>query len=817
MNLILFNFKNYYNRSAKVYTAITDYEDNGQYLDTIYNYDFNPNDGIWATVILNTVYSNADYLIVYDKEYGEIVSRWFILESTRIRSEQYQCKLLRDVVADYRDIIINSPCFIEKATVKYGNPLLFNDEAMTFNQIKTSETAIRDNTGCAWIVGYINKEVGSTQISAPTKDAYYEEYASLQDIPFYQSTQSGGLRVGKDFSVRVGYQAGTIGGSKFYSKFNSSGLVAQSLYPAGDFENIRTVQGPYYTSNGAINAYAPIAAKGSAYLRNNASGFDSAVRTTVNLTTETTKNEFLAQYTTAGKIIKVGSNYYNVYRDNGTTKTVSYQLEREDTELTTYLNGLVNDTEIIAVQDATGSFRCYELTYTLTTYRLYLQETNIVNQYATTIPTTRNHLNDAPYDMFAIPYNIDSRFIVIKNGQYEVQNCDPEAGFAIASKITESLGDRLYDLQLLPYCPIRNLLFDPTVNVASLGAAYTNNATVDADYSYITKTTGSTTTNVSVIFWGQRSDFSFDIIHTYAPDPGSQYIQPDYFDLSVNVEDAKVQALCDMHRLVSPNYNGQFEFNIVKNNGVSYFTVDCTYKPYSPYIRVAPNFGGLYGQDFDDARGLICGGDFSLPTTTDAWKQYELNNKNYLNAFNRQIENMEIQNKYQRQSEVINALTGTASAGVGAGITGSMVGGTYGAAAGAIAGTALSGAGGIIDVSINDKLRTEALDYTKDQFGYQLGNIQALPYSLNRVSAFNVNNKIFPILEYYTCTDIEKQALRDKVKYNGMTIETIGTIAQYILPEETYIKGRIIRLPELKEDYHLAVAIAEELYKGVFI
>ena len=808
MTLYLFNYKNYYNRFAKSQKYISDYLDDetATLLDIIDDYDFNPNDGIWSSVILNTEYSNGDYLIVVD-EYRDIVSRWYLLESTRKRAEQYHCKLLRDVIADYKDIIINSPCFIEKATVKYGNPLLFNNEAMTFNQIKSNEILLRDKTCCPWIVGYINKDVSTTQITAPLKDNYVAEYASLQAIPFYSASQIG-LRVGTDFSVRIGYQAGTIGGSKFYTKFNSSGLIAQSLYPDGAFDDIRTVQGPYYTSTGAINAYEPIANKGSAFLRNNSAEFNEAVNTTLNLTTENNKNEFLAQYTTSGEVIKVGNSYYNIYRDTGTTKTIYYQVESTDSEINNYLNRLVNDTGVIEVKDASGSYRCYEITYTLTTYRLFLNEITLTNEYKTTIPTTRNHLNDAPYDMFAIPYNTDVRLSVQGSGTYDIASCDAYAGMAIASKIAETLGDRVYDLQLLPYCPFRSV-------VKRLADIDHTGLTADTDYSFITKTVGSNQRDVSIILWCNSSEFSFSIDKARIPVVGA--VVEEEFELTVNEADAKVQSQCDMHRLVSPNYNGQFEFNVVKNGGVDFFTVDCTYKPYSPYIRVAPNFGGLYGRDYDDARGLICGGDFSLPTTTDQWKQYELNNKNYLNAFNRQIENLEVQQKYQRIGEIANVITGTASAGVTGGMTGGLVGGPYGAAIGATAGAGLSALGGTIDVSINDKLRTEALDYTKDQFGYQLGNIQALPYSLNRVSSFNINNKIFPVLEYYTCTDIEKQALRDKVKYNGMTIETIGTIAQYIQDEVSYIKGRVIRIDQLKEDYHLAVAIAEEIYKGVFI
>ena len=74
----------------------------------------------------------------------------------------------------------------------------------------------------------------------------------------------------------------------------------------------------------------------------------------------------------------------------------------------------------------------------------------------------------------------------------------------------------------------------------------------------------------------------------------------------------------DLYRLCSPNYNGQFEFSVAKNNGVSLFNVDMTLRPFNPYIHVNPAFDSLYGRDFDDARGLICNGDFSLPLITDA-------------------------------------------------------------------------------------------------------------------------------------------------------------------------------------------------------
>lgn len=301
------------------------------------------------------------------------------------------------------------------------------------------------------------------------------------------------------------------------------------------------------------------------------------------------------------------------------------------------------------------------------------------------------------------------------------------------------------------------------------------------------------------VFWCRTSTFTFNIDKF-----GDNYIS----DIC-KVTNPKIQNETEMWRLVSPNYNGQFEFSVAKNNGVNFFNVDCNYKPFSPYIHINPDFSLLYGKDFNDARGLICGGDFSLPQVSSAWANYETSNKNYQNIFNREVQNMEFNNNISRVQDIANIASGALGAGIGAGvISGNPV---WGGIAGAV-----SLSGGIVDYFTNESLRSEALDYKKDMYGYQLGNIKAMPNSLTRTSAFTYNNKIFPILEYYSCTEEEVQALENKIKYNGMTVMRIGTIGEFIRPtEQSYIKGRLIRL-DIHEDFNYINAISDEIYKGGF-
>ena len=275
---------------------------------------------------------------------------------------------------------------------------------------------------------------------------------------------------------------------------------------------------------------------------------------------------------------------------------------------------------------------------------------------------------------------------------------------------------------------------------------------------------------------------------------------------------------CDVLRLVSQNYSAIFEFSAAKSGGVDGFLADCTYKPWSPYIHILPKLKGLYGDNFvaiDDARGLICGGDMSLPQLSNAWANYQLQNKTYQEMFDRQIKNMDVQNDINLQGAFVQTLF--------APITGGSLGGSAGAQFGktaAAAGTAAGIIGGGITASIDFqntiKMMEENRQYKIDMYGYNLQNIQAIPTSLTKTSALTYNTRVWPFIEYYTCTDAERSALADKMKYNGMTIMKIAKLNEYLLGEDNFYKGQLIRL-NIKVDSHMAYEIYNELNKGVYL
>ena len=282
------------------------------------------------------------------------------------------------------------------------------------------------------------------------------------------------------------------------------------------------------------------------------------------------------------------------------------------------------------------------------------------------------------------------------------------------------------------------------------------------------------------------------------------------------IVDIKIDNQCNMYRLVSPNYQSDFEFSVAKNQGVNYFNVDCTYKPYNPYIHLNPDFKGLYGQDFNDIRGLVLNGDFSFGMIGDAFAQYEMQNKNYREIFDRQISNMDINNAINMQEARIQAAVGTMQgAGTGA-AAGAFLGGGIGTGIGGALGGVASAAGGIADIANLQKRQAEMKNFSIDMYNYNIRTIQARPYALSKCSALTFNNKMFPFVEKYTCTDEEKEIFKNKLKYDGMTVMTIGKISDYTIQDGTMVRGDIIRL-DLEDETHMANAIYQEILKGVYL
>lgn len=803
MDIYILKYNNYYNRMAKYrFDNVSQYPAIPIHILRDCK-DFTPNDGVNTQHLFGSVATNydgsGDYLLVTE-ETGDVLSRWFILETKFTRQGQWVLTLHRDLIADYRTEIVNADCFIEKAILPANSNLIFNKENMTVNQIKTSETPLKDETNSAWIVGYYTLQDSDTETST-TLTASIPQSTDNYDVAITETFES--------WKTSNGFK-------NSYTYTNSTNLELEVILTS---TAVNTNQGiiqdcyKYFLSqtDQSKEQIIPAINSGLIYTLFNEPSEQAMKDALINTNILNQMAQVLGLdawgsinnfYQYKNQILRFpdGSGNY-IYKKIRISETYSQSLlEVPITSGTTpkLFGDLKNAVAPLVVNTEAADRNPNAFKATTTTYPIIYSvmfEDVVGPQLTVSIVEGKNKLEDAGYSMFAIPYNDVS---ITYNGT--VINQNGSDGLRIASALAKKYygGKFLFDLQLLPYCPLRQI-------IKADGSLATDGLTNGA----ITEIKSGDTT-VGLMFHPSKSSFSFDIT-----------------DITIPITNTKLQNECDMHRLCSPNYNGIFEFNAARNGGVRLFNVDCTYKPYSPYIHINPNFGKLYGRDFDDARGLICGGDFSLPIMTDSFATYELQNKNYEKTFQRQIENMEVQHSAARNQEIASAIAGSAQGAVGGALAGSLIPGV-GTIAGALVGGAASVAGGIADIAINDMLRNEAMDYTKDLHGFQLGNIKALPNGLAKVSAFTANNKIFPILEYYTCTDEEKKAVANKIAWNSMTVGVIGKIKDfyinvwsYTTNNETiiskgYIKGNILRIDSIQDEYHLLKAINEEIYKGVY-
>ena len=792
--VLLSNYNNYYNRIYKKLDTYQEYvaaaDTNVQVLNKSVNFDLQ--DGVMTQHVFNCQFTGEpNYCLLLNETDNSIASRWFVIEWDKVRGNQYRAILRRDLLADHYDAITASPCFIEKGWVPNTDSAIFNKENMTFNQIKTSEQMLRDDSKTSWIVGYIA-----------------QDHSALTDKTFTVNPEvdlvlTGNFSDWEYADLCNGQEHLTINASnsdqyvKFWLYYNNVWTEKNKCFSFNNnttseyFENSRRDHFRLHPDD-----WAAIPSNWRTYL-----DWDTILaKVYLDNPSWITASRFNYVNSLVGKTIQFQDGVYRIGLASSYESLGSTEWQNQG-NLFTYISSVISTN---FAPHGIESVDYYPVSYKMMLKHFIFTATpvtDIAGTYKYSIPQTVRKLEDAPYKMFCIPYYKDvittsSQFKFSLDGStYTI--CDPNLMMSWALDIAKQFGDNLYDLQILPYCPLSNWSGRSGDTNA---AVWSINKTQHVDYEYLTETISGTTYSRGVISFCDVSSKE-QVLDKY----------------SIIIGNPKLANECYTYRLCSPNYASVFEFSPAMNGGVEGYNVRYTYKPYQPFINVAPIFGKLYGKDFKDNRGLICAGDFSLPIIKDAWINYQLQNKNYQLAFDRQIENMEVQYQWQKAQGITNAVVGTLQGGATGAAAGGMAGGVPGAIAGAVIGTVGSAVGGVMDVQMQQSLHNEAIDFAKDNFGYQLGNIKALPNTLNKVSSIVANTKFFPFVETYTCTNEERQAFLNKIKYNGMSIGRIGQILDFKNPsDQTYIKGQIIRL-EGKFDTHTANEIANEFNKGWYI
>lgn len=783
--IYIFKYNNYFNRIIKRESTLAGY---GTPTHILNNTNFNYNDGVITNHVCN-FNGDGDYLILCDDN-NNIQSHWFILEHGKTRGGQFNLSLRRDLIIDYYDIVVTAPMIVSRSMINNpNNPLLFNPEGFSFNQIKREEILLNDASNSRWYCLYFKKDAPEKNITVNLSGNAYDLQISGTVAEFFPTVgvpQKCITINNMELRAIVDYD-NTPGSSYIYYNadwycYNSSN-VDYDFYTTGTREYHKIwFDDPFNSINTAV----------SNMLKSN---YDDLTTTYKNEAGNTiTENDYYKWLSYNGKKVKDSSN--NIYQITvvNSENTVNEFIENYTSTWDKYKT-MIDNSNI----DYTGGYGTEALRMNTTVRTITVNYTDITAQSGaltfTLFESNSNYVttDDSEYKIISLPAD---RIVYNINEDYETEpNIIQKIIRAISLEYTN---DQLVDIQLLPYCPYHETVYEGTVYPMDISIY---------QVQYLSHTENNVTIRDGFIYYLDSANFSFNI-----------YTSLNIGNYSENEAlNKKIANEVELWRLVSPNYNGVFEFSVAKNNGVDYFNVDITLKPYNPYIHINPNFKSLYGQDFDDARGLILGGDFSMPKESTAWADYEMRNKNYQIAFNRQIEHLDFQQGQERILAGLNVATGTLQGALGGAVGGSVVGGGIGAGVGAIVGGAASLAGGIADIAMLGARQREDKDYTIDNWTYQLGNIKALPNSISKVTPLTYNNKKFPFIEKYVATDTEIDILKNKIQYNSMNINAIGSIIEYKQAERTFIQGALIRLENTGLASHEVYEIYNELMKGVYI
>ena len=144
-----------------------------------------------------------------------------------------------------------------------------------------------------------------------------------------------------------------------------------------------------------------------------------------------------------------------------------------------------------------GNYTTFTATNASDSYAIQLNQVG-VSLYVD-LNSDRAHLNDAPYDMFCIPF---SDKLKLRYGATEF-TCSKNIALSMATEIAKDLGSgTVYDVQLLPYCPNRTLVVNSSSPSSVLDLARVK-------YDLIKES--STNNPKSAVIWCTESTFQVPI------------------------------------------------------------------------------------------------------------------------------------------------------------------------------------------------------------------------------------------------------------------------------------------------------------------
>ena len=725
-----------------------------------------------------------NYLVVVNNN-STIHSRWYVMESGYTMKGQYQITLRRDLIADHLDKLVSTKCMINRGWLLTGDKRLYKPEGFQFNQVKTRQVPLyyggEGTKNLRFIVAYLAKNRQQPIELQLTPSKFPVSYTAnrLQDWSGYAyvTQQQKKYTAFRYNATVIKYGAGVF--DKFY--WGSTAGPVKDIFGSS--------AGQYWSTSKHINA--------------------------TELMQDLGGDEFIASLDSLSFAAYPGgtnlSEYDNKYfYETSTGRYYRIHVNRQEKELeenyeTVTIGSLYtkcytafNNVSYLSPRNTSstsGDWFQIKKYYTYETLEMELVGSSDASSKVT-IPINMCPTANASYDIITIPCG---KFVYYKGGTEATMVDSTVIAQELAAQLGKQDASLVYDVQLMPYPP------QGSYTLTSSTFRFTDWVNTD-EVIYNVNVEDSSENLKCFISAVQTAD---NILH----------IDTGLFGETVPPSDPvefKVARETTMYRLCSPTYDSLYDFNPYDNNGLSEMRAYMTLKPYNPYLLIQPVFNdsGLYGGSYEDNRGLICS-NFSMTRTADRFLQYELNNANYKQIFSRNIQSLNIQQKWA-QTETGFGIAAGAMSGMATGAMGGSKFGPSGAIGGGLFGAGVGLAGGIVDLNLTNQRFDEQRSMQRDMHYLNIGNIQALPDALTKVGAFTIRTAKQPFLEVYRATAEEQEALRKYITEQGMTYGDIDVMQTVIdnTPTGGYVSGYAIYM-DADFDAHEFTELNRELQMGV--
>lgn len=687
-------------------------------------------------------------------------NRWYVSGITQLRTGKFQISLLRDIISESPDTWKNEEAYISSGLANDYN--LYKRWNLPYTNTKVKEERLNINGKSSFFVYYVNtqeingnvlteKDLKIKSSAIPGITGYDYTVSNLNEIPSYEFVNAGKVR----------NWTKTAGTTRAMMSKTDITVLQVAIYPWTYDSSI--------SSNDGFNVGARIGEEPN-YL---------SIKTLI-ADVRNNKNNCRTNFRTAT------INFLNTLQSSYGTQILNTQIGN----LAPYVNKIIynssdNKVYTIRLQTSNGSFNEAIPKAQCSEYLTALKNCNF------------------PYTTSGPPYNWQE---------------DGESWFAFKSEYT----DYIYTLEeigtatsfefnfqasqrKLPKSAVRcvNLVSSDNISdediAQSLMLAQTNGINESGDTGRILDIQ-YLPFSIATLESESFKINNIKVIASFLDNDDYQYVTTLPTLTNINKE-------TDSIKIVSPSRASQFLFRPYDNNGRMVFTTKITIKPYASVIYVRPSTQGLLLQDWDDKDCLIINEDFSLTNVSSNWTNYIYNNRNYQNAFERQIQGREFERSWERRIEEAQRQSDdwtarNISAQKAQTYTGNLP--IISSIAGAF-GTAFQDQNYMqmaqLDREYNEALYQEGMSLSRDLFAMQMDNIQSQPAIPTRVTTIDAKFLDGVYLEYYSTNDTEKQAIRNFYKYNGNRVDAYGTFFQYW---GWFVRGKIIRAqnytqPEIDE------------------